>query len=114
MEYVKSNHKQTKIEENNIANDIVSYMDLKVKHFYDRDAWSPSLGGFTVVYHQAKRNSFVTLSTAVCSSKERYCRKIGKSLAVDNFVAGKTITLPVPKWTSAPRVIEAFFDIGIY
>ena len=96
--------------QNDLINDIINTLGIKVKHFYDRDAWSPQLGGFTVVYSKSNRDSFVVLSTAVCSTQERYCRKTGKTLAVKNYLQDKCITLPVPKWMTASEVIHAYFS----
>jgi hypothetical protein len=105
----KQEFDKIKTEENNAINALVETLGLKVKHFYDRDAWGPNLGGFAVAYSKQPRDSFVVLSTAVCSSKERYCRKIGKSLAVNNYLQGRVITLPVPKWMTASEVIHMYF-----
>lgn len=109
MDIANWQRKDIKDTENKIVNDIMDHYEVRVKHFYDRDAWSPQLGGFTVAYFQKKGDSFVTLATAVCSSKERYCRKVGKSLALANLLENRCITLPVPKWSTAPSTIQAYF-----
>lgn len=51
-------------------------------------------GGVTVVYQHKDHQSFISVSTAVCSENDMFNCSIGRVLAVENFIAGKTITLP--------------------
>lgn len=51
-------------------------------------------GGITVVYRRLKTNSFIEISTAVCSKCDQYNKKIGRILATENFEQGKVIRVP--------------------
>lgn len=65
-------------------------------------------GGITVAYRQLNTDSFVEISTAICSKHDIYNRKVGTILAVEQFMNMRRIR--VPAFGGAPSdVVEALF-----
>lgn len=70
-------------------------LDIRICHGYDR---YNNRGGVTIAYRKAsgwKNTKMVEVSLAYCSSKDSFSRKIGAQLAVERFVAGNTVMVPV-------------------
>jgi len=51
-------------------------------------------GGITVAYRQLKTDSFIEVATALCSDRDIYDRKIGTTLAVEQFMNLRRIRVP--------------------
>lgn len=86
------------------ANEVIALEGLSIQHFRTvtlppacLHGYEPAVhprGGMTVAYRQLKDNSFVEIATTICSSAADFNRKIGKTLAVENFKAGHVISVP--------------------
>lgn len=57
-------------------------------------------GGTTIAYHWKHGMSHIRLSTAVCSLNDRYNKTVGRSIALENFLDGQSISIPYPKHLS--------------
>lgn len=82
------------------ARRVIADSGLQIKHFRPRMVTATGvmvshLGGITVAYRQLPTDSFIELSTAVCSSRDNYHRKVGTSLAVEQFDNMHRIRVPV-------------------
>ncbi|KVP16823.1 hypothetical protein [Burkholderia ubonensis] len=65
-------------------------------------------GGITVAFRQLPTDSFVEISTAMCSQKEIYNRKVGTALAVEQFMNHRRIRVPAFGLHPA-EVVESLF-----
>ncbi|KVP65580.1 hypothetical protein WJ96_04220 [Burkholderia ubonensis] len=65
-------------------------------------------GGITVAFRQLPTDSFVEISTAMCSQKEIYNRKVGTALAVEQFANHRRIRVPALGLPPA-QVVESLF-----
>jgi hypothetical protein len=81
--------------------------NLRVMHFRGFRG-----GGVTVIYRHLKKNSFVEISTAVCSNRDQYNKKIGRILATENFERGNVIRVP-SRGYFARDVLSRMFDYVI-
>lgn len=69
--------------------------DIRVCHGYDPQ---DNRGGVTIAYRKCsgwRNTKMVEVSLAYCSSKDSFSKKIGVQLAVDRFMNGNTIMVPV-------------------
>lgn len=71
---------------------ILADTGLRVIHFNRIDFNDRSM---TLAYKGTDR--LVEIATAVTHPNDRFCRKIGTKTAVEAFLAGKTVRLPVPR-----------------
>lgn len=69
--------------------------NIRIRHF--KSQLNNPFGGISVAYQHDPRNSFVKISTSVCSAKDQFNTKIGRVLAIENFMNQKTICLPYSK-----------------
>jgi hypothetical protein len=63
-------------------------MDIKIKHYI------PVLsnkGGMTIAYYRPKGYKVMELATAVCVPKDQYDKRVGRVMALRNFLESKTI-----------------------
>ena len=67
-------------------------MDIKIKHFIPLTC---NKGGMTVAYYRPKGYKIMELATAVCVPKDQYNKKIGRLLALRNFLESKTIHVAI-------------------
>ncbi|KWA83916.1 hypothetical protein WL29_21355 [Burkholderia ubonensis] len=65
-------------------------------------------GGITVAFRQLREDSFVEISTAMCSMKDVYNRKVGTTLAVEQFMNHRRIRVPAFCLEPA-EVVESLF-----
>lgn len=70
---------------------VIAEHGLRIQHIKNHNL---PYGGVTVVYQHKDRQSFISVATEVCSDSDMFNCAIGRVLAVENFVAGKTIRLP--------------------
>jgi len=78
-----------------------------------------STGGVTIAYNSIKKGSYTehTISFAVCSEKDNYCKRTGRDKALDRFVKGHTYKLESTSNQPIYEIlqgIEEFFDNNIY
>lgn len=69
--------------------------DIRVCHGYDPQ---DNRGGVTIAYRKCsdwRNTKMVEVSLAYCSSKDSFNKKIGVQLAVDRFMNGNTVMVPV-------------------
>ena len=69
--------------------------DIRICHGYDPQ---DNRGGVTIAYRKCsdwRNTKMVEVSVAYCSSKDSFNKKIGCQLAVDRFMNGNTIMVPV-------------------
>lgn len=65
-----------------------------LRHINPHTAAVEPRGGVTVVLvHENGTNSYC-ISTAICSSKDNFCRSMGRSLAMNRMLHGIMIMLP--------------------
>lgn len=75
-------------------NDMEDY-DIRICHGYNPE---DNRGGVTIAYRKCsdwRNTKMVEVSVAYCSSKDSFNKKIGVQLAVDRFMNGNTIMVPV-------------------
>lgn len=87
------------INETNIENRIktarenLTKYNLSVSHIKSKRR--DNKGGLTVVYFKTdKRAKTLIISTAICSEKDQYNKKIGTTLAVERYISGQCIQVP--------------------
>jgi hypothetical protein len=69
--------------------------DIRICHGYNPEN---NRGGVTIAYRKCsdwRNTKMVEVSVAYCSSKDSFNKKIGVQLAVDRFMNGNTIMVPV-------------------
>jgi hypothetical protein len=79
----------------NTVHDDMEALDIRICHGYNRH---DNRGGVTIAYRKCSnwRNTrMVEVSLAYCSPKDSFNKKIGVQLAVDRFVNGNTVMVPV-------------------
>jgi hypothetical protein len=89
---------------------------IKIKHFrpyvvgsHDDETMLHN-GGITVAYRQLKTDSFVEMSTALCSHNDTYNRKVGTLIAVEQFANHRRIRVPALDLTPEETVDSLFED----
>lgn len=68
---------------------------IRVCHGYDLQ---DNRGGVTIAYRKCsdwRNTKMVEVSLAYCSSKDSFSKKVGCELAVDRFMNGNTVMVPV-------------------
>lgn len=70
--------------------------DIKILHF--RPESGSLKGGLTVAYTHDASDSFIVMSTAICSSRDPFVRAVGRTIAINNYFAGNTIKFPYNKY----------------
>jgi hypothetical protein len=88
------------------ADEVFAEKGLRIKHV--RDIYGS--GGVAVVYRRQKKNSFIELSTAICSKKDQYNKKIGRILATESFERGEVIRVPLRRGFNSANVISMMFS----
>lgn len=63
----------------------------------------------TVAYKEINK-SHIKIATSVCHKSDSFDKKIGTKLAVNNFLDGKTIIIPNPKYNVTEALKEMFGD----
>jgi hypothetical protein len=70
--------------------------------------------GMTIAYRQQHRKaSVVEIATALVHPSDTFTKKIGTRLAVESFVAGQTVLLPVARRfrkTDVTHMLSYYFD----
>jgi hypothetical protein len=66
-------------------------------------------GGVTVAYRHKSVNTFVEIATSICRDDEVFSRKLGTRTAVDQFVLGRVIRVPL-YGRDAAEVVQELFD----
>ena len=69
--------------------------DIRICHGYDPQ---DNRGGVTIAYRKCsdwRNTKMVEVSLAYCSSKDSFNKKVGVQLAVDRFMNGNTVMVPV-------------------
>jgi hypothetical protein len=87
---------------------------VRTIHLFDK---SLPYGGTTICYKPQicdntgyPRGKFAQVSVAYCNPKDRYNRKLGQRLALENLYDGKCILLPVYTNNNPVVVLRDFFD----
>lgn len=87
---------------------------VRTIHLFDKN-WP--YGGTTVCYKPEvydntgyPRGKFAQVSVAYCNPKDRYNRKLGQRLALENLYDGKCILLPVYTNNNPVVVLRDFFN----
>lgn len=72
----------------------------------------PARRAMTIVYKQPHRNARVLeIATAVLHPLDDYTKKVGAKLAIDNFLAGKTVLIPRTYRKAPPAItLRNFFS----
>lgn len=79
----------------NKVHDDMEALNIRVCHGYNR---RDNRGGVTIAYRKCSnwRNTrMVEVALAYCSPKDSFNKKIGVQLAVDRFINGNTVMVPV-------------------
>lgn len=69
--------------------------NISVLHVFNKHR---PMGGFTVAYRprsQYKNTKMVECAVSTCSAEDRFNKRTGTQLALDNFANGRTIDLPI-------------------
>lgn len=83
-------------------------MDIKIKHFIPP---TNNKGGMTVAYYRPKGYKIMELATAVCVPKDQYDKRVGRVMALRNFLESKTIQVPInPKENTVNFLNDMFLD----
>jgi hypothetical protein len=87
---------------------------IRIKHFRPLVLDTPEgdaflhQGGITVAYRKLSTDSFIEVSTALCSHHDTYNRKVGTLLAVEQFANLRRIRVPVFDLTPEEAVDSLF------
>jgi hypothetical protein len=79
----------------NTVHDDMRALDVRVCHGYDP---LHNRGGVTIAYRKCanwRNTKMVEVALAYCSPKDSFSKKIGLQLAVERFVSGQTVMVPV-------------------
>lgn len=79
----------------NTVQDDMKDHDIRICHGYDPE---DNRGGVTIAYRKCsgwRNTKMVEVSLAYCSNKDSFNKKIGVQLAVDRFMNGNTVMVPV-------------------
>ena len=95
---------------------LIQYNYIRVVHLFNKQA--PN-GGLTVAYKPEQHDStgyptgkFAKVAVAVCNKKDRYSRKRGEEIAVNNLLNGHCVVLPLYKTGHPVRALkEIFVDV---
>jgi len=65
---------------------------------------------------QIKHGQTIEIATSVCSDKDQFDKSIGRTLAIERFLEGKTITIPYNKdvFENPVLAINALFKSCYY
>lgn len=66
-------------------------------------------GGMTLAYRQRREDSFVEVSSALCSIKDVFSRKVGATVAVEAFMAGRVLRIPNYAGVTPTELVEFLF-----
>jgi len=64
--------------------------------------------GMTVAY--IATGGLVEVATAVCHPRDTFTKKVGTKLAVEAFLAGQTVLLPVEKGVTPQNAVLRYFS----
>lgn len=94
---------------------------MKYIHIRPKDKNKKPLprGGITIAYHSNNKDYYdeQTISFAVCSEKDNYCKRTGRDKALDRFLKGNTYkfeTTPKHTINDILDCLEEFFENKIY
>lgn len=91
--------------------ELLATSGLRVVHVHDTPRYGCSHSGMTVAYRTGGRGMrTVEISTSICSPRDTWTRKEGTKLAVEHFLAGHTIRLPVIRHEGVVGTIRGFFS----
>ena len=87
------------VDENSVK-EVKANNFIRVVHFFDKDY---AYGGITVAYMPVQcdtktgypRGKFARVAVAYCRPEDRYSRKTGEILAINNLLCGENILLPI-------------------
>ena len=68
---------------------------IQLLYHFDRE--NPDYGGYTIAFRKSsayKAGKMVDVAVAYCSEGDRFDKKIGRELALQNFYAGKIVQVP--------------------
>ncbi|MBU9199836.1 hypothetical protein KTD31_00285 [Burkholderia multivorans] len=96
------------------AKRVIEDEGIRIKHFRLKvgaggEFFGAHKGGITVAYRQLRTDTFVELSTALCSINDVYNRKVGTVVAVEQFANLHRIRLPL-FGADVDEVVEALFE----
>lgn len=63
-------------------------------------------GGMTVAYRRNPGDSFVEVSTALCSVRDIYNKKMGTTLAMESFMNDRVVRIPL--YGASPEAVIAY------
>lgn len=93
---------------------------LRIIHFppdMTRREGSAARKGFTVAYrpHDDKSGgkTVVEISTSLCKRGDTFSKKMGTKTAVENFLKGKTIFVPLNRYTGTDKEGKTYFKRNI-
>lgn len=79
-----------------MADEGVSVMHLRLKELHPEiGLFASHTGGITVAYRRQHSTSFMEISTAICSERDIYDRKVGTIYAVEQFANQRSIRIPL-------------------
>lgn len=86
--------------------DLLKQTGLRIRHFHGTDRFGyPRMREMTVAY--IEKRGRLEIATAVVHSQDRFCRKMGTKQAIENFLAGKTVTVPAAQDLYADKPMKA-------
>jgi len=66
-------------------------------------------GGMTLAYRQRREDSFIEVSSALCSLKDVFSRKVGTTVAVEEFMAGRVLRIPNYAGVTPTELVDYIF-----
>jgi hypothetical protein len=76
----------------------MSKKPVEIIHHVFNQAWPQYMqyqNGIAIMATHVEGNSFVDLTTVICSSADQYSKKVATRMLRQNFIDGKTIRLPI-------------------
>lgn len=106
---------------NEVANENMLKHGISVYHnrFLSADNDLVNNGGQTIAYKVTPtvgNHTVIEIAQVQCSVKDSYNKKIGKTLAVESFIAGNTIVIKTPKFYLGYErdLIKRMFNVFTY
>lgn len=97
--------------------DLIQQHYIRVVHLFNKDH---PMGGTTIAYKPEQHRDgyptgkFARVAVAYCNKKDRYSRRLGEELAVNNLMAGEFMLLPIYKYGKPVITLKQIFVDTLY
>jgi hypothetical protein len=100
--------------------DLIDEYHIRIVHLFNKDY---PYGGCTIAYQPIRHDGvgyptgdFARVAVSYCNVKDRYNRKLGQQLAVENLLDGSFITMPIYRSgrpvVTLKQIFQDIFEYG--